>query len=271
MDIPMADIVPFFKVNWVDRIMYQTCLTLTKLSLCTMYLRIFGVQRKDKYFLWAINILLITHTVALDLFNIFQCNPISHSWDIFGKGACADDVPGFWASFSISLFVDVALLVFSALKVKDLQMPRAQKAAISFMVGLGWMTVVAAIVRAVKISAVIKDSSDASWRTYDTSIWSSVELNVAIICTCAPAVKPLLKQLAPGLMYSLSKGYNTSAQQKYGNNTQGKSKTHLTANGTIQGGGDDTGILLDEVKQHNQIMKASEVIVIREDGSGRSV
>jgi hypothetical protein len=82
------------------------------------------------------------------------------------------------------------------------------------------LVIVAALVRVVRIVHVI-GSLDAPWDSYDVDIWCAVEINIGIFCASAPAVKPLLRQLAPGLLSSINteSGFNTNTRAtsgKYG-------------------------------------------------------
>lgn len=267
--IPESSIVPFFQTQFSDLLVYQVAVTMTKVSLCVMYLRIFGTSRGDKFFLWAINTILITSLVGLELFNIFRCKPLSKVYDPSEDGKCQNTTPGFYVSVGISLFTDIALIAYSAYKVFGLQMRLRQKLTLMSTVGISWVVVIAAIVRAVKIHAVIKNSTDSSWRAYDTSIWSSVEINVALLCTAAPAVKPLLQKLAPTFMYSLSgkTGSRTAGQtSKRGtgavatNTFQSRIATRITQNDDKDN--DETGIFkstqITITEQHHEDEAGSE-------------
>lgn len=44
--------------------------------------------------------------------------------------------------------------------------------------------------------------TDISWDSYDVDIWAAVEINTRMFCVAAPAIKPLLRQIAPGLLSS---------------------------------------------------------------------
>ena len=63
-------------------------------------------------------------------------------------------------------------------------------------------------------------SQDVPWDSYDVDIWAAVEINAGIFCVSAPAVKPLLHQIAPGLLSSIGTDTNLpSNSRKYGGGT----------------------------------------------------
>ena len=43
---------------------------------------------------------------------------------------------------------------------------------------------------------------DPTWDGSATTYWSSVELNIGILCACLPTMRPLFKKYAPGLFGS---------------------------------------------------------------------
>lgn len=78
---------------------------------------------------------------------------------------------------------------------------------------------IASIVRMVYI-VKLYESSDPTWDTFGVSIWSGIELGVAIIAASIPAIKPLAGALFPALFAS-SRGMSQSASQRiYHSNTQ---------------------------------------------------
>lgn len=69
----------------------------------------------------------------------------------------------------------------------------------------------------------IVNSPDVPWDSYDVDIWAAVEVSTGIFCVSAPAVKPLIRQIAPGLLSSVgdSNAANTfiTNSRKYGGGT----------------------------------------------------
>jgi hypothetical protein len=57
------------------------------------------------------------------------------------------------------------------------------------------------------------ESSDPTWDTFGVSIWSGIEVAVAIIAASIPATKPLVDTLFPALFVS-SRGISQSASRR---------------------------------------------------------
>ncbi|KAE9372799.1 hypothetical protein N431DRAFT_457487 [Stipitochalara longipes BDJ] len=59
------------------------------------------------------------------------------------------------------------------------------------------------------------------WTLVDVSTWSSVEVNTALVCVSAPATKPLIRKVFPGV-------FAVSNNQSYGRETHGTISTRKT-------------------------------------------
>lgn len=90
---------------------------------------------------------------------------------------------------------------FALPKILTLKTIPRQKYALVAMTSMSGVPVIASMIRCVRISQIL-ESTDPSWRAYDSSIWSAVDANVSILCASAPALKPLLRKIMPGLMGS---------------------------------------------------------------------
>jgi hypothetical protein len=81
-------------------------------------------------------------------------------------------------------------------------------------------------------------SHNPTWDQWDVSNWSTIELNVGIMCACMPAMRVLLVRLFPKI---LGTSTNNSYHAKYGNNRSedlgksglGKSKKEGTGNASV--------------------------------------
>lgn len=76
-------------------------------------------------------------------------------------------------------------------------------------------TIIAAIFRAVRISTILH-SADKTWVSYDSSIWSAVEVDVGLICASAPATWKLVKKVAPRFAEAMTSGRSSSSASSSG-------------------------------------------------------
>ena len=77
--------------------------------------------------------------------------------------------------------------------------------------------------RVVRIATILHNP-DTTWVSYDSSIWGSVETDVALICAATPALKPIFKRFTPGFIYSLSASRSRSTKPPGNNTNQSQSQ-----------------------------------------------
>ena len=196
-----TDYVPFQKLFYATTIDYQISLWASKISLCLLYLRVFGITRASRWFLYVVLAILTSEFIAIQVVVIYQCQPISDAWKLGGH--CFNIEIFFWVSAVINILADVVLLGFAFVNIRGLNMPGRQRTALMMTLCVGWLVVIAAVIRVIRISALMRNKdADPSWRSYDVSIWTAVEINVAILVTSAPGTKPLLQRLAPRWLLS---------------------------------------------------------------------
>ncbi|KAK5126226.1 hypothetical protein LTR85_010461 [Meristemomyces frigidus] len=292
IDIPDKYLVPALKLNYATTLCYQASLCFTKLSICVFYLRVFSTTKASRWQVYAMIAFVVAFTVPLEVVTILSCVPPQKTWLPAKSGHCLNTIIAFWTSVACNIISDVWIIVFAAPRVWSLKMQGRQKLALLATLTLGWIVVIAAVIRAVRVGSILH-SADATWRSYDSSIWSAVEVNVSIVCASAPALKPIFKQYVPGFMYSVSDGKKSNTKPsngarswvKAGQNGTGtfemsRSVTHLDltsqsqeelANSTGQNrwitSKMDTSSSADELSEENPeldgngIMKSTEVTV----------
>ncbi|GME39093.1 Integral membrane protein [Neofusicoccum parvum] len=203
--IPLRSLKPALQLAYGTLIAYNLALALTKISVCLFYLRVFcsdPAAARSRRLVVCCMAFVAAYTVPLEIVSIAQCRPASAVWEPGLAGArCVDTVPAFYASAASNMAVDAALVAFVVPRVLPLPVPRRQKAVLLFFVSLGWVIIIASIVRVVRISTILR-AEDKTWVSYDSSIWSAVEVDVGLICVSAPATRKLLQKIAPGFARS---------------------------------------------------------------------
>jgi hypothetical protein len=94
------------------------------------------------------------------------------------------------------------------------------------------------VVSIIRLQALVTfgKSKNATWDNFPVSLWSTVEINVGIVCTCMPTLRLMLVRLFPALGggSSYAKGYYPSGggqvlSSKIRNNSQGRTLKDLTS------------------------------------------
>jgi hypothetical protein len=88
-----------------------------------------------------------------------------------------------------------------------------------------------------RLSATIKmragvGSNNATWEYTEFDMWSTIEINVGIICACMPSLRVLLVRLFPKMLGSSSQQYYNYGSNHYGKPNTGRSRSRSQPLGT---------------------------------------
>lgn len=195
------DITESLRVFYAGETLYVLLLGLTKASILCFYLRAFpdrGVRRVIFLTLGAV----ATSTTTLALLQVFQCIPVSASWDgwieglesLAGDPRCIDINALIFAVASVSIALDVAILCIPIPVV--IRLDRSLRGKAAGMFGLGVFVLVTSCAR---MQYLVKygDSPNPTWDTTDVLIWSGVEIAVSVIAISLPAIRVLVRVMFP--------------------------------------------------------------------------
>lgn len=95
------------------------------------------------------------------------------------------------------------------------------------------------VVSIIRLHALVTfaKSSNATWDNFPVSLWSTVEINVGIMCTCMPTLRLLLVRLFPALGGSTSRGYGGPSGGGYYSGGKSGAGAGKSGNGTGAGAG----------------------------------
>lgn len=89
---------------------------------------------------------------------------------------------------------------------------------------IGWFVCVVSILRLHSLTIIARHPDDSTYYSASAAYWSSIEMNLAIICASLPALKPLVVKIIPGFS---SRG----GSDGYGLGTDGHTKVKITSHG----------------------------------------
>jgi hypothetical protein len=122
--------------------------------------------------------------------------PIRMQWDPMVKGTCWSPITLqalAYTSVAVGIITDLLFaLIIPVPMLWGLQMNKRTKAALIFVLSLGFFCCVAAVVRLVYITNY-GSRADYLWDTRKLTIWYVAEAATGIIAGSMPALKPLFK------------------------------------------------------------------------------
>ncbi|KAI0965546.1 hypothetical protein F4678DRAFT_452353 [Xylaria arbuscula] len=165
-----------------------------RISFAMLLLTLVKVQKPRRILLYAIIASqFIVNTIVYVLI-LTQCKPIQSLWDYRIKGDCWNlvyqrNIGFFQGAFNAAS--DLALAVFPAVIVWNLQMELSQKVSLVILMGLGIFAMVGSILKAVYLTSV-GSRDDYTYHTSRLIIWWTVEGYLVIIAASIATLRPLI-------------------------------------------------------------------------------
>ncbi|KAK0658238.1 hypothetical protein DIS24_g4968 [Lasiodiplodia hormozganensis] len=219
------------RYNLANQLLYHPILSIVKMSVILFLLRIDDKRRRVDWSLkglFVFNVLLMVSTFFADL---FQCTPWRYTIDypamdleaqkaagadedgmLNGKaikgGHCIDQAGFFLAAAGLAVLTDVLILIIPMIMVKDLQMRKQKKIVVWAILSIGWVVAAVSVARfGIYVHRFSPKNKDRSYGIGYTI--SGVEINLAIIAACAPAMNGLTRRVMPNFLSSgRSKSYS---------------------------------------------------------------
>jgi len=201
-----------------------------KTSILLLYLR-FATQRPFQILCRASIAILSLYTVVCVITVLLQCRPIVKLWDVTGAipATCIDANAFLILTASLNLASDIWVTVLPIPILAQVQRPTSEKVTLVLIFAVGIFSCVAAMMRLLAL-VVYTRSNDISFDNVPLEIWSSIEVNIAILCSSMPSMRPLLcfwshseRARRRGHMSS-SRGYVPSQQDGSGGGNNGLSR-----------------------------------------------
>ncbi|KAG6354991.1 hypothetical protein INS49_004072 [Diaporthe citri] len=223
------DITLFAKYFYVLQILYVVGLPMVKLSLLFFYLRVFPA-RPVRRVLWGTIVLILLYTVTFLFISIFECTPISffwESWDGEHKGKCLSLHAISWIQAAVSVALDVWMLAIPLSQLPGLKLHWTKKVSVGLMFFVGTFVTVVSILR---LQSLMKyaSSTNVTWDNTSVAIWSTIELNVGMICTSLPTLRLLAVRVWPVLNGSTIRSRFGYSGSRYGRSKYPKRSTDIS-------------------------------------------
>ncbi|GKT42882.1 satratoxin biosynthesis SC1 cluster protein 4 [Colletotrichum spaethianum] len=217
-NVELASGTKLIQLFYVVQMLYILIQVFAKISILLFFSRIFPArwfQLTVRYFI----VFLLLHGLIFLLVIIFQCTPISSTWDRSNPNRkCLNVTAIGYAGAVFSIIEDLVILVLPIPELVKLQLNIRKKIALGFMFSLGSL---------LKYLVMFSSTFDTTWDNVDIVIWSIVEEFCAILCASLPALRPLLQRV-PQLFTSRKETTKTAstAQSRRSILNLGKDKFH---------------------------------------------
>ncbi|XXH01793.1 hypothetical protein Hte_008154 [Hypoxylon texense] len=219
--VPLTSIEPYLLYTYLSELYYAIDVTLIKLSILTLYLRLFNINQHFRKSCYGMMVFVLAWGIAVLFTTIFQCSPIPAAWDKTIPGLKCFNLANFVIGSNVpNILADAVIIV--------LPMPLLWSLKLSLMRKLGLIALflVAAIATVISILRCISnaniDTMDATWNFVTVAILSTVEVNVGVCCACMPVVYPLFRFLIGRRIVSKTHTSSNDPGYAYGGNSSRK-------------------------------------------------
>ncbi|KAI0139416.1 hypothetical protein F4776DRAFT_587631 [Hypoxylon sp. NC0597] len=196
MGLPMGTLTPIemetlLKTVIAIEIIYYSILACVKSSIVFMYDR-FAVSATFKRVCMSTNILLFVFFIICIGVVVGQCKPLEKTWDITMSmpGSCIDATAFFYFTSIFGIILDVWILALPLPTLKHLQISKRSRKVLYGVFGAGGLATAFSCARLYSVRTYTM-ATDPFRDSTLVNVWSMVEVNVAIWCACAPALKPV--------------------------------------------------------------------------------
>ncbi|VUC29823.1 unnamed protein product [Clonostachys rosea] len=199
-----------FKLFYVTESFYIVTLCLCKVFMLLFYLRVFPSQRFHSA-VYGVLLFTILPTFVILFLQIFQCIPIAYIWEGWQKpgyvGYCLNINYLAFVSTGFSILQDLAILILPFPSLFQLDITIRAKIGLAFMFSLGLFATAISCLRTLYIIEFDHSNTNPTWEYVDLLVWTGLEVAVAVIIACLPAIWVLLKRSVPWLADSRNNGY----------------------------------------------------------------
>ncbi|KAF2498106.1 hypothetical protein BU16DRAFT_445842, partial [Lophium mytilinum] len=176
-------------------------MSLTKISLCLTYLRLFP-SRSNKIFCWTAIVYCVAWAIASIFVLIFACIPVAAVWDLsIVDKKCIDFKAALLSFAALNSLSDFLVFLWPARSLWSIQLPVKQRLGLILVFAVGIIVCVAGICR-MWYFLVYLNSKDPYWEASILWCLSSTEVDLGIICACLPGTKPLFSRFFPRFLRS---------------------------------------------------------------------
>ncbi|KAL3257640.1 hypothetical protein ABHI18_006690 [Aspergillus niger] len=195
--LPVADLPPDERrrvqfASWMIQKFWAPSAAFVKISIIVFLKRLLGTVRAYAIISNILIIFISCWALTALLVNIFQCRPVQYYYNKELRGHCMSGQRQFFQTMgAISLIEDIIILCLPIPIIWGLHITFRQKFAVILLFSLGGLVCIFSLMRLIEFRTFI--TTDLASSSAKESIWTCLELDIAIICGCLPLMKPLIQ------------------------------------------------------------------------------
>lgn len=148
---------------------------------------------------------------------VFNCLPVQAAWDPTVRDATCLATRIIYLGGSIpNVITDVILVAMPLPYVWRLHAPLTQRLMLAAMFALGVFIAIVSLVRLIVFVQIpLSTAGDVTYNFREVIVWSIVEVNIGLTCTCLPSPKPAFALVGLNKLFASSGSARPSNGQPY--------------------------------------------------------
>ncbi|KAK5445122.1 hypothetical protein LTS15_010213 [Exophiala xenobiotica] len=206
-------------------IFYKLTINCTKLSILFLYRRIFTDHLWFVRICWTLISVVLCACLSFTIATLLQCRPINGAWDRWDDGVHCVNIYALWYSNAIyNIVTDLIIVLMVPPVIFSLKLPTRQKLALTCIFGLGVIVCAASISRLTTLYSSA-NGTDATAGSFVSTIWTSIEAGLGVICANLPMIRTPLQHFFPRLFPSRSGTNRVSSTPSSSRSESGNGRT----------------------------------------------
>ncbi|KAF8246192.1 hypothetical protein K440DRAFT_662286 [Wilcoxina mikolae CBS 423.85] len=193
VNVSMDDFLVGRMWAWISQIFYYAALGCVKCAIIALYHRL-ATQKQHKMLLKVIGAVVLGHGIAATITTAHMCDPVAIIWQPSFPIGCINILDFNYFNATFHILTDLMLAVIPIPILKGLQINRRKKIGLVIVFAVGALTILGTIARQVT-NAIALNNMDFTWHWAPAELCTCIEVNMALICTSVPALRPLFKGL----------------------------------------------------------------------------
>ena len=203
----------FEQIAWILQVLMLFASGATKASVLLFYRRLVNgtLARRWKLAIYFALAFHAAYLIGLTLGYLLICRPLEAYWMSYDYNwhkeftcASANAINPVIGVLSILSDIYAVALPFIILHYYTLDVPRAQKIGLNIIFALGLLVAGAGVGRTYYLIK-LGNTYDTSWTGFDLLVWTVVEMQLGIICACAPSLRAFFRRyLSERIRFSLT-------------------------------------------------------------------
>ncbi|EXJ94370.1 hypothetical protein A1O1_02764 [Capronia coronata CBS 617.96] len=181
------------------KIFYKLTINCTKLSVLFLYLRIFSDRTWFVRTCWGLILFILSACLCFTAATVFQCSPVERAWQRWSTHGSCVNLYALWYSNAIyNIMTDLIIVLMVPPVIITLKLPIRQKLALICIFGLGVIVCAASISRLTTLYSSAY-GSDLTAGSLVSTIWTTIEAGLGVICANLPMLRTPLQRCFPRL------------------------------------------------------------------------